>query len=141
MAGYSKAPLERKLGLKDGQRAAWIGLPDTLATLPRARAFAATERAARARDLPPGPYDIIHIFTDSRAELAADLATALDRLDPNGVIWASWPKKASKIPTDITEDVIRAIALAAPLVDVKVCAIDDVWSGLKLMIRKELRAR
>ena len=82
---------------------------------------------------------MIHVFTASRGVLETDLAEARDRLDPNGMIWISWPKKASKVPSDVTEDVIRELALAGPLVDVKVCAVDDVWSGLKLVIRKELR--
>ena len=139
MAGYSKTPLDRKLGLKDGQRAGWVGLPGHLGGLALSYRFTRAELVSRARDLTTRPFDMIHVFTASRAVLEADLQDALDRLDPNGMIWVSWPKKASKVPSDVTEDVIRDIALAGPLVDVKVCAVDDIWSGLKLVIRKELR--
>lgn len=139
MAGYSNTPLDGKLGLKHGQRAGWIGLPKTLGGLALSRQFARAELVARARDLTARPFDMIHVFTASRAMLETDLQAALDRLAPDGMIWVSWPKKAAKVPTDVTEDVVRDIALAGPLVDVKVCAVDDIWSGLKLVIRKELR--
>lgn len=139
MAGYSETPLDRKLGLRDGQRAGWIGLPAHLGGLALSNRFARAELVSRARDLTPRPFDMVHVFTASRAMLETDLQPMLDRLDPNGMIWVSWPKKASKVPSDVTEDVIREIALAGPLVDVKVCAVDEVWSGLKLVIRKELR--
>jgi hypothetical protein len=81
----------------------------------------------------------LHLFTPFRAELESVLTLARPRLDPAGMIWVSWPKKASKVPTDITEDTIREVCLPLGFVDVKVCAIDAVWSGLKLMIRKTLR--
>ncbi len=139
MAGYSSTPLDQKLGLAHGQRAGWVGLPRALGGLALSHRFARAELVQRARDLTPRPFDMIHIFTASRAVLEADLGEALERLSPDGMIWASWPKKASKVPTDVTEDVIRELALAGPLVDVKVCAIDGIWSGLKLVIRKELR--
>ena len=139
MAGYSGTPLDKKLGLAHGQRAGWVGLPRQLSGLALSYRFARAEMVSRARDLSPRPFDMIHIFTASRGVLEADLAEARTRLDPAGMIWVSWPKKASKVPTDVTEDVIREIALAGPLVDVKVCAGDEVWSGLKLVIRKELR--
>lgn len=139
MAGYSPRPLADKLGLKDGQRAGWVGLPDTLGHLARSRAFSETAQADHADALPAGPLDVIHVFTMTRAALEDDLAAALPRLARDGMIWVSWPKKASKVPTDVTEDVVRALALAGPLVDVKVCAVDDIWSGLKLVIRKALR--
>ena len=139
MAGYSGTPLDKKLGLAHGQRAGWVGLPRQLSGLALSYRFARAEMVSRARDLSPRPFFMIHIFTASRGVLEADLAEARTRLDPAGMIWVSWPKKASKVPTDVTEDVIREIALAGPLVDVKVCAVDEVWSGLKLVIRKELR--
>ncbi|MEZ5769099.1 MAG: DUF3052 family protein [Paracoccaceae bacterium] len=139
MAGYSGTPLDKKLGLAHGQRAGWVGLPRQLSGLALSYRFARAEMVSRARDLSPRPFDMIHIFTASRGVLEADLAEARTRLDPAGMIWVSWPKKASKVPTDVTEDVIREIALAGPLVDIKVCAVDEVWSGLKLVIRKELR--
>ena len=98
-------------------------------------------RADRTADLPSGPFDYLHLFADSDAVLAAALPELLARLRPDGMIWVSWPKKAARIPTDGTEDGIRARALATILVDVKVCAVDPVWSGLKLVIRKDARAR
>jgi hypothetical protein len=85
------------------------------------------------------PIDAAHIFVTSRAELEAKLHQLLPLLDRAGFIWVSWPKRASKVPTDITEDVIRDVALPMHLVDVKVCSVDDIWSGLKLVIRKEHR--
>lgn len=90
------------------------------------------------RDGDPG-YDVIHGFTASLKVLADNAKPLMDTIDRNGSIWISWPKKASKVETDITEDVIREIVLPIGLVDVKVCAVDAVWSGLKLVIRKELR--
>lgn len=83
--------------------------------------------------------DIFHFFCKSRSELATQLPKQMQRIRQNGMIWVSWPKKASKVATDITEDVIRDVALPLGLVDVKVCAVDEVWSGLKLVIRKQLR--
>lgn len=139
MAGYSKTPLDRKLGLKDGQRVAWIRVPDALAGLAQSHAFAAVETVARAEELSAAGFDVIHLFTASRAELAVELELARARIAPAGMIWVSWPKKASKVPSDVTEDVVRELARAGPLVDVKVCAVDKIWSGLKLVIRKELR--
>lgn len=142
-SGYSGTPLPRKLGLKDGQRAAFIGLPDTLHWLEEAVPF--TELLAE--DEPPAPggawadLDIVHAFVTEAAVLANALPTLMKAITPAGMIWISWPKRASKRPTDITEDVIREVALPLGLVDVKVCAVDEVWSGLKLVIRKALRPR
>jgi hypothetical protein len=83
--------------------------------------------------------DIVHLFTADGARLAALLRSSLARMRPDAAIWVSWPKKASKVPTDITEDTVRAVALPMGLVDIKVCAVDEVWSGLKLVVRKENR--
>jgi hypothetical protein len=88
---------------------------------------------------PEAPIDAAHIFVTARKDLETKLTQLLPLLDRAGFIWVSWPKKASKVPTDITEDVIRDVALAMQLVDVKVCSVDDIWSGLKLVIRKEHR--
>ncbi|WP_454609125.1 hypothetical protein [Labrenzia sp. MBR-25] len=88
---------------------------------------------------PKPALDCAQVFVTERADLAGHLAALRDLLAPNGMIWVSWPKKASKVPTDITEDTIRELCLPMGLVDVKVCAVDEIWSGLKLMIRKELR--
>lgn len=130
--GYSGTPLAKKLGIKPGHRLRLEGAPadyDALvAPLP--------EGVARVAD---GPADVVHVFTTARAELAARLPALMEAIRPDGTIWVSWPKKAAKVPTDVTEDVVREVALPLGLVDVKVCAVDAVWSGLKLVIRKELR--
>ena len=130
-AGYSGTPLAQKLGLKAGMRAWFQDVPDGVQ--------AAIDREAPAierLDLPEPPVEFAHIFVTSCALLDCELRMLLPLLDPAGMIWVSWPKKASKVPTDITEDVIREIALPLHLVDVKVCAVDEIWSGLKLVIRK-----
>ena len=90
-------------------------------------------------DVPDPPPDVAHLFVTECAVLDCKLRMLLSLIDRDGMIWVSWPKRASKLPTDITEDVIRALALPLGLVDVKVCAVDETWSGLKLVIRKELR--
>lgn len=138
--GYSGTPLAQKLGLKDGQRVLFIDLPAELAGLRAARQFGALVEAGwdRLAEARPG-YDLIHGFTASRAVLEQAAAPLLRLVERAGSIWISWPKKASKVPSDITEDVIRDIVLPLGLVDVKVAAVSDIWSGLKLMIRKELR--
>jgi hypothetical protein len=87
-----------------------------------------------------GDTNIVHIFSTQKILLAAALHSSLETLKPDGMIWVSWPKKSSKVPTDITEDTIREVALPLGLVDIKVCAIDEIWSGLKLVIRKENRS-
>jgi hypothetical protein len=139
-AGYSGTSLARKLGLKDGQAVAFVGLPDSLAYLEDAAEFRRIERAPDWRALPEGARDVIHIFSTVAAELDQALPLLRDMIEADGMIWVSWPKKASKLPSDVTEDVIRSRALADVLVDVKVCAVDAVWSGLKLVVRRELRA-
>lgn len=139
--GYSGTPLPRKLGLKDGQRVFFAGLPPSLAGLAKAATFAGVEARPDWRGVPAaGSLDVVHAFFDRAADLAAAAKTMMDAIRPDGMIWVSWPKKASGVPTDITEDVIRSIVLPVGLVDVKVCAVDETWSGLKLVIRKELRA-
>ena len=133
-AGYSGTPLAKKLSLKDGMRVWWDGMPDSV----RAE-IAAEGLRLELLDQPAPPIDAAHIFVTTRADLAAKLARLLPLLDPAGMIWVSWPKKASKVPTDITEDVIRDVCLPLGLVDVKVCAVDAVWSGLKLVVRRQNR--
>ena len=140
MAGYSGTPLARKLGLKQGQAVAFVGLPDSLKELADAAEFRRIELAPDWRALPEGVRDVIHMFTTSAADLRVALPVLRDLIAPAGMIWVSWPKKASKVATDVTEDVIRNFALSDVLVDVKVCAVDAVWSGLKLVIRVEARA-
>lgn len=140
-AGYSGTPLVKKLGFKPGMSAAFIALPDSLADLSASTDFAVCDRfpsweALRAAG---GTYDAIHAFTMVRAEIENELSGLQDRITPDGMIWVSWPKKASKVKTDVTEDVVRAAALDLDLVDVKVAAIDGIWSGLKLVIRQNRR--
>ena len=134
MAGYSGTPLAKKLGIKAGFTVFASGAPadyaSLLAPLPGDVKF--VNKLTKAADL-------IHLFTKSAAELDAKLRSWRHVMKPDGTIWISWPKKASKVPTDITEDVIREVALPMGFVDVKVCAVDETWSGLKLVVRKELR--
>jgi hypothetical protein len=132
--GYSGTALAQKLGLKPGMRSWFQNMPDSV----RAE-IDHDSPPIEELDLPEPPIQFAQIFVTSCAVLDCELRMLLPLLDPAGMIWVSWPKKASKVPTDITEDVIRAVALPLHLVDVKVCAIDETWSGLKLVIRKELR--
>lgn len=138
--GYSGTPLPQKLGLKDGQRVLFISLPRDLKDLRKARNFVEIAEAGwdTFTEGDPG-YDVIHGFTASRAVLEKSAKKLMKQIDRDGTIWISWPKKASKVETDITEDVIRDVVLPIGLVDVKVAAVSDIWSGLKLVIRKELR--
>ena len=128
--GYSGTPLAKKLGIKAGfqlwARNAPAGYNKLLAPLPEGVAIC----SRAGKDL-----DLVHFFTKSRKELAAALPVQLKSIKKDGAIWISWPKKASKVATDVTEDVVRELALPLGLVDVKVCAVDEIWSGLKLVIR------
>jgi len=133
-AGYSGTPLAAKLGIKEKTRVYLVNAPREYRTLleplPREVVFSAR----------PGPtIDVMHVFVRRQAELRATLPVLQKSMRPDAAIWVSWPKKASGVATDITEDTIRTIALPMGLVDIKVCAVDDTWSGLKLVIRKELR--
>ena len=134
MAGYSGTPLAKKLGIDIGSRIFLSDAPKdylkVVAPLPEGI------RVVRKID---GETDIVHIFSTERAHLAAALRATLKRIKPDGTIWVSWPKKSSKVSTDITENTIREVALPMGLVDIKVCAVDEVWSGLKLVVRKENR--
>jgi hypothetical protein len=134
MAGYSGTPLAKKLGVKEGSHIVVAGAPpyyfSLLEPLPARVHF-----SSRMTDA----TDIVHVFSTRRAELQGVLSRYRQTLKPTGMVWVSWPKKAAKASTDITEDTIREIALPLGFVDIKVCAIDDLWSGLKLVIRKELR--
>lgn len=137
-AGYSGTPLTKKLGLKDGMRALLIGVPDALPDISGFPGFAGVEHAVSASA--GRVFNYAHIFERDRAELERLVIDIHGSLKPDGVLWISWPKKASKVKTDITEDVLRDIFLPTGLVDVKVAAMDEIWSGLKFMFRKELRA-
>lgn len=134
-AGCPGTPLARKLGLVDGMRVALHNAPE--------------DYVAWLAPLPPGPVFVdpaandvalFHLFHVHRATLEADLRGLRPRVAQGEPVWVSWPKKSAKVPTDITEDVIRAIALPLGYVDIKVCAVSAVWSGLKLVVRKKLRA-
>ncbi|MBX7481386.1 DUF3052 family protein [Qipengyuania qiaonensis] len=133
-AGYSGTPLAKKLSLRDGQRVWFDAMPESVQD----------EIGEYALDLifvagPEERPDAAHIFVTDRAALETTLAQLRRHMAHDGHVWVSWPKKASGIPTDVTEDTIREICLPMGLVDTKVCAIDETWSGLKLVIRKELR--
>jgi len=129
IAGYSGTPLAKKLGIKDGFHVNLINAPEYYLSL--------------FTDLPPNllfgdqggvKIDFVHFFTKSKTEYIHLLPSMKDSIKSNGIIWVSWPKKASKVPTDITEDIIRDYAIKIGLVDIKVCAVDEIWSGLKLVI-------
>lgn len=133
-SGYSGTPLVKKLNLRDGMRVWFDAMPEDVID----------EIDEYALELlfvadPADGIDAAHIFVTTRAALEARLTALRYQISPEGQIWVSWPKKAAKVETDIIEDTIREIALPLGLVDTKVCAIDEVWSGLKLVIRKELR--
>jgi hypothetical protein len=134
MAGYSKTPLAQKLGIKAGTNVAVLGAPagyrKWLAPLPQSVSF--SERAIAG-----SPF--VHLFVSERRTLEKELKRIRKLLADAGVLWVSWPKKSSGVATDITEDVIRDVCLPLGFVDVKVCAVDETWSGLKLMIRRENR--
>jgi len=133
MAGYSGSPLPKKLGLAPGMRVCAIG-------------FDEYEKLVGAGDLdlalqakPDSTTDLVHLFATRRRELEAWLPKLRRTLRPDATVWVSWPKKAAKVETDIVEGTIREVALPLGFVDVKVCAVDEVWSGLKLVVRKQLR--
>ena len=131
---YSRTPLATKLSLKDGMRVWSDGMPDSVRDK-----IAGQGLQLQRLDEPEAPIDAAHIFVIARAELEAKLRALVPLLNPAGMIWVSWPKKAAKVPTDITEDTVREVGLRMQLVDVKVCSVDDIWSGLKLVIRKRHR--
>lgn len=142
---YSGTPLAKKLGIKEGSSVLVIDPPhnylELIAPLPAdVRIFGVHDVDQRPRkDEAGGGFDLIHLFTNSRTELFQELPKGIRKMRPNGSIWVSWYKKAAKLPTEITEDVVRNAALPLGLVDIKVCAVDEKWSGLKLVIRKENR--
>ncbi|WP_369025335.1 DUF3052 family protein [Qipengyuania sp. RANM35] len=133
-SGYSGTPLAKKLSLRDGQRVWFDGMPESVQDEIDEYALELTFVSG-----PEDAPDAAHIFVTDRADMEAKLTTLRHSMAKDGQVWVSWPKKASKVPTDITEDTIREVCLPMGLVDTKVCAVDDVWSGLKLVIRKELR--
>jgi hypothetical protein len=134
VAGYSGTPLAKKLGIKVGQRVAFPGAPDDFATL-----LGELPKGVSIRGRAAGPLDVIVFFTKRRAELERRLPTLRRAMDPAAGLWIAWPKRSSGVETDMTEDVARELGLANRLVDNKVCAIDETWSGLRLVIRLEDR--
>jgi len=134
MAGYSGTPLAKKLGIKAGATVFLSNPPANYAKLvaPLPGGVSMARRVTMATDL-------IHFFFTSRTDLERGLKSALKSMRPDAAVWVSWPKKSSGVSTDITEDTIRAVALPMGLVDIKVCAVDEVWSGLKLVIRRSQR--
>lgn len=135
-AGYSGTPLVKKIGIKAGDKFSVLNAPKNfdqeLAPIPEG----ATEVSSKAKGL-----NVVIVFASKAAEMKKQVLAMRDRIEQNGMIWVSWPKKSSKIPTDITEDVIRDWALKNKLVDVKVCAVNEVWSGLKLVIPVKDRSK
>jgi hypothetical protein len=132
VAGYSGTPLAKKLGIKPGGKVHLLDAPPgyLLAPLPDGVEFVTSLSETT---------DLIHCFVTSKAQLRKTLPVIRKKMRADAVVWVSWPKKAARVDTDLTEDVVREVALPLGLVDVKVCAIDEVWSGLKLVVRKALR--
>jgi len=133
VAGYSDTPLAKKLGIKPGAKLFLSNAPKRYASLvaPLPAGVTMVGRVTATTDL-------IHGFFTRRKDLERALKSALKAMRPDAAVWVSWPKKSSGVATDITEDTIREVALPMGLVDIKVCAVDDVWSGLKLVVRKEM---
>jgi hypothetical protein len=134
MAGYSGTPLVRKLGIRPNERVIALNPPRNYAALLEGLPEGAVIEGRVSRDA-----NFIHLFTTRRAELEKRLPSLRVKIADTGTLWVSWPKKSSGVATDVTEDTIRAVALPLGFVDVKVCAVDETWSGLKLMIRRENR--
>ena len=136
MPGYSGTPLPKKLGIKEGFRVELVAAPrEVMAELKPALSGCAIVRDGKA------PLDLVHVFTKSKTELAKEFKRIGKVLAPAGMFWVSWPKKSSGVTTDLDENVVRTIGLAAGLVDVKVCAVTDVWSGLKFVRRVKDRRK
>jgi hypothetical protein len=130
MAGYSGTPLVKKLGIKEGHRLAFPGAPEGFREV-----LGEIPAGAEVRERTRGPLDVIVFFTKSHAELRKRLPSLRRAMDPAAGLWIAWPKRASGVETDMTEDIARDVGYANTLVDNKVCAIDDTWSGLRLVIR------
>jgi hypothetical protein len=135
VAGYSGTPLAKKLGIRAGARLYLHGSPGNYAQL-----IAPLPEGVQTVPRMDADTDLAHLFTSRRAELRATLLQLRRAMRDDAVIWVSWPKRASGVATDVTEDVVRELALPLHLVDIKVCAVDDIWSGLKLVVRKAARA-
>jgi hypothetical protein len=132
--GYSGTPLAKKLGIKAGHRVCVVDGPAGFRAL-----LDPLPDAVRFQKRADASTDVAHVFVTDDGDLARHLRVLRETLGPAASLWISWPKKASKAPTTVTEDVVRRLALPLGFVDVKVCAVDEIWSGLKLVVRKELR--
>ena len=133
-AGYSGTPLQKKLGFKPGMRASFLNAPDDFGT-----ALGELPGDMQVRERLQPELDVVVCFVTARHELERRLDRLREAIFPDGMLWVAWPKRASGVATDMTEDVVREVALPVGLVDTKVCAIDATWSGLKLVVRRELR--
>ena len=136
MAGYSGTPLVKKLGIKEGFRVSLVGAPDgfrgELEGLPDGVSFVTSVQ---------GQLDLILLFAKTQSDLTRNFSRLAAKLTPTGMLWIAWPKKASGVPTDLSDGVVREIGLDAGLVDVKVCAVNEIWSGLKFVIRVKDRPK
>jgi hypothetical protein len=135
-SGYSGTPTAKKLGIKPGVTVIVVNTPGDYARL-----LGGVPDGVGIHSSLSGKADIVHLFVTSEADLTKRIGAMRKAIEPDGAIWVSWPKRASRVPTDLTEDVIRRVALGNGLVDVKVCAIDDTWSGLKLVVPLAHRRR
>ncbi len=131
MSGYSGTPLPRKLGIKPGHRVLLLGAPDGFET----KTLGELPEGVRVARRPSGSADVVVAFHTRRARLAARMPALRELMEPAAGLWIAWPKRASGVATDVTEDVVRELALANALVDNKVCAVDETWSALRLVIR------
>ena len=134
MAGYSATPRAKKLGIKDGSKLFLSNAPKNYLQL-----LAPIPLGVKVAPGITPDTDIVHLFATKKTGLRGQLTAARKKIKPDAALWVSWPKKAAKVPTDITEDTIRELALPLGLVDIKVCAVNEIWSGLKLVMRKEYR--
>lgn len=132
--GYSGTPLPKKLGLQDNTRFAVVNAPEDYWAL-----LGALPPGLENQGSPSPSTNLVHVFVTQRQELAHQLSTLRSTLSPDAAVWVSWPKKSSKVPSEVTEDTIRELALPLGFVDIKVCAVSEVWSGLKLTVRRALR--
>jgi hypothetical protein len=137
MAGYSGTPLPKKLGIREGDRLLLLEAPDEFGAL---LGVLPASVSVSSRLTGKGQFEVILLFMTRLSELQRRFRALIPRLNPSGGFWVAWPKKASGMPTDITEDRVREVALPAGLVDNKVCAIDETWSGLRCVIRRENRS-
>ena len=136
MAGYSGTPLAQKLGIKPGMTVVVLNGPANYRKL-----LGSIAKSTKFSDSTSNGAEFVHLFVSKRSDFERTIGQLRKKVADSAVVWVSWPKKSSGFPTDITEDVIRAVTLPLGFVDVKVCAVDETWSGLKLMIRRELRGR